>query len=59
MTLLGVHGFDRIDIRDRRSGYQERVLQVKAMINAGAIGMSLHFGRVPGFLTERMGYIVD
>jgi len=25
------------------------------MINAGTIGMPLHFGRVPSFLTERMG----
>ena len=25
------------------------------MINAGSIGMPLHFGKVPGFLTERMG----
>ena len=25
------------------------------MINAGTIGMPLHFGRVPNFLTERMG----
>jgi hypothetical protein len=25
------------------------------MINAGSIGMTLHFGKVPGFLTERMG----
>jgi hypothetical protein len=29
------------------------------MINAGAIGMPLHFGRVPGFLTERMGMMGD
>ena len=25
------------------------------MISAGSIGMPLHFGKVPGFLTERMG----
>ena len=25
------------------------------MINSGLIGMPLHFGKVPGFLTERMG----
>ena len=25
------------------------------MINAGSIGMPLHFGKVPTFLTERMG----
>ena len=24
------------------------------MINAGSIGMPLHFGKVPGFLSERM-----
>ena len=29
------------------------------MINAGAIGMPLHFGKVPGFLTERMGMMGD
>ena len=25
------------------------------MINSGSIGMPLHFGKVPHFLTERMG----
>jgi uncharacterized protein len=25
------------------------------MISAGSIGMPLHFGKVPSFLTERMG----
>ena len=25
------------------------------MIHSGAIGMPLHFGKVPGFLTEKMG----
>jgi hypothetical protein len=29
------------------------------MINAGSIGMPLHFGKVPGFLTERMGNMGD
>ena len=29
------------------------------MINAGTIGMPLHFGKVPGFLTERMGKMGD
>jgi len=29
------------------------------MINAGTIGMPLHFGRVPSFLTERMGKMGD
>ena len=29
------------------------------MINAGTIGMPLHFGKVPGFLTERMGNMGD
>ena len=29
------------------------------MINAGTIGMPLHFGKVPGFLTERMGSMGD
>ena len=29
------------------------------MINAGTIGMPLHFGMVPGFLTERMGKMGD
>ena len=29
------------------------------MINAGSIGMPLHFGRVPTFLTERMGQMGD
>ena len=29
------------------------------MINAGAIGMPLHFGKVPSFLTERMGAMGD
>jgi len=29
------------------------------MINAGMIGMPLHFGKVPGFLTERMGNMGD
>ena len=29
------------------------------MINAGAIGMPLHFGKVPSFLTERMGKMGD
>ena len=29
------------------------------MINAGTIGMPLHFGRVPNFLTERMGKMGD
>ena len=29
------------------------------MINAGAIGMPLHFGKVRGFLTERMGMMGD
>ena len=29
------------------------------MINAGSIGMPLHFGKVPRFLTERMGQMGD
>ena len=29
------------------------------MINAGTIGMPLHFGKVPSFLTERMGKMGD
>ena len=29
------------------------------MINAGTIGMPLHFGKVPGFLTQRMGQMGD
>ena len=29
------------------------------MINAGSIGMPLHFGKVPRFLTERMGNMGD
>ena len=29
------------------------------MINAGSIGMPLHFGRVPNFLSERMGAMGD
>ncbi|MFL6871056.1 MAG: DUF763 domain-containing protein [Candidatus Azotimanducaceae bacterium] len=29
------------------------------MINAGSIGMPLHFGKVPKFLTERMGLMGD
>ena len=29
------------------------------MINAGSIGMPLHFGKVPRFLTERMGHMGD
>ena len=29
------------------------------MINAGTIGMPLHFGKVPKFLTERMGQMGD
>ena len=29
------------------------------MINAGSIGMPLHFGKVPNFLTERMGNMGD
>lgn len=29
------------------------------MINAGSIGMPLHFGKVPHFLTERMGQMGD
>ena len=29
------------------------------MINAGSIGMPLHFGKVPGFLSERMGNMGD
>jgi len=29
------------------------------MINAGSIGMPLHFGKVPNFLTERMGKMGD
>ena len=29
------------------------------MINAGSIGMPLHFGKVPHFLTERMGHMGD
>ena len=29
------------------------------MINSGSIGMPLHFGKVPGFLTERMGNMGD
>ena len=29
------------------------------MISSGTIGMPLHFGKVPGFLTERMGKMGD
>ena len=29
------------------------------MISSGAIGMPLHFGAVPTFLTERMGRVGD
>ena len=29
------------------------------MISSGAVGMPLHFGRVPNFLTERMGKMGD
>ena len=29
------------------------------MISAGSIGMPLHFGKVPGFLSERMGNMGD
>jgi len=29
------------------------------MINAGSIGMPLHYGKVPGFLSERMGKMGD
>ena len=29
------------------------------MISAGSIGMPLHFGKVPNFLSERMGKMGD
>ena len=40
------------------AAFHTEIEEIK-MINAGTIGMPLHFGRVPGFLTERMGKMGD
>ena len=40
------------------AAFHTEIKEIK-MINAGTIGMPLHFGRVPGFLTERMGKMGD
>ena len=45
-------------LAEASAAFHTEIEEIK-MINAGTIGMPLHFGRVPGFLTERMGKMGD